>query len=106
MASLFVSIIGRQLQMRLKQAEPIKGELSGLFREPRTNPVNAEDIITPEELAAYSLSLRSPRGSRNRAQGAGLMGLREDPEDAAVIHQSPAPAASKRFENILTTRCR
>jgi len=39
---------------------------SKVSRNRGTNLVQADDILTPEELAAYAFSLRSPIGSRNR----------------------------------------
>jgi hypothetical protein len=49
--------------------------------QPGTNLVQAEDILTPEELAVYAFSLRSPRDSRSRGSRCPTPGflLREDP---------------------------
>ena len=53
--------------------------------QPGTNLVQADDILTPEELAAYALSLRSPRGSRNRGSRCPTPGSTRRPAGAAEI---------------------
>jgi hypothetical protein len=53
------------------------------------NLVKAEDILTPEELAAYAFDLRSPRSSRNRGSRCPTPGSTKRPAGAADIYQVP-----------------
>jgi hypothetical protein len=57
--------------------------------QPGASLVKAEDIITPEELAAHSFSLRSPTGSRNRGSRCPTHGSTKRPAAAAAIYQVP-----------------
>jgi hypothetical protein len=62
---------------------------SAAWPEASTSLVQADDIIMPEELAAYAFSLRSPRGSRNRGSRCQTPGFTRRPAGAATLFQVP-----------------
>jgi hypothetical protein len=57
--------------------------------QPGTNLVQAEDILTPEELAVYAFSLRSPRDSRSRGSRCPTPGFTRRPAGGAAVYQVP-----------------
>jgi len=62
---------------------------SAAWPEASTTLVQADDILTPEELAAYAFSLRSPRGSRNRGSSCPTPGSTRRPAGAAAVYEVP-----------------
>jgi hypothetical protein len=62
--------------------------------QPGTNLVRAEVTLTPEELAGYAFSLRSPRGSHNLGSRCQTPGFTKRPAGAAALFQVSSALAA------------
>jgi hypothetical protein len=68
----------------------------GASNDESANLVQAGDILTPEELAAYAFSLRSPRGSRNRGSRCPTPGFYEKTRGRCRVCSGSSALAAQR----------